>query len=86
MVKKVTYSLGGGEHDFHQIIQVLIKQDTILNKDIQDDYFVKEIEPEKTKNLNYEYSINSVIKRFQLIIERTIRTEKTTQQLTKKRR
>ena len=73
------------DHSCHQEIKVFLKQ-LQMDKDLDEYYFEKEIGSAKNKNLNYDYNINSFIKKFQMKIEQTIKNETKIQLLTKTRR
>ena len=81
--KEETYS-SSVDHSRHQDIQMIIGQNIIIDKDLDDYYFSKEIEEQK--NINYEYNINSCLKKFQLLISNTIKTATQKQKLQKTRR
>jgi len=74
------------DHSFHQAIKIIVGRNTIIDKDIDDYYLTKDIAFEGQKNINYDYNINSYIKKFQLLIDRTIRTATKKNKLTKRRR
>jgi hypothetical protein len=80
--KKETYS-SFVDHSWRQGITVLIGQDTIIKKHLDDYYFIREIGSEQHKNINYSYNINSSLKKLQLIISRTIETSNQNQKLQK---
>jgi hypothetical protein len=74
------------DHSRHQGIQMLIRRDTTINKDIDDYYFSREVGFKQHKNINYDYNINSYLKNLQLIISRMISVINRKSKLTKTRR
>ena len=82
--KKQTY-YSSIDHSCHQEIKVYLKQ-LQIDKDLDEYYFDKEIGSAKSKNINYDYNINSFLKKFQTIIEQNIKEETRTLRLTKTRR
>jgi hypothetical protein len=74
------------DHSTHQGIQILLREDTLINKDLDEYYFSKEIGHEGKININYDYNVNSRLKNFQLLIARTIDTAAQKQKLNKTRR
>ena len=73
------------DHSCHQTIKLFLKQ-LQIDKDLDEYYFEKEIGSAKSKNINYDYNINSFLKKLQTKIEQTIKNETTIQRLTKTRR
>lgn len=59
-------------HSIHYDIKIIIGQDTTINQDLDEYYFTKEIGIEQHRNINYEHNINSLTKKLQELIERTI--------------
>jgi hypothetical protein len=74
------------DHSWHQGIQVIVRQDTIINQEVDEYFFSKEIGFGRHKNINYEYNVNSYIKRFQELLERTSNAVTQSQVLRKTRR
>jgi len=74
------------DHSVHEGIQIILRQDTLINKDLNEFYFCKEVEFGQQQNINYEYNIKSPLKEFQLLIARTITTATQQQKLQKSRR
>ena len=61
------------DHSQHQRIKIIVGQNTVINKDINDYYLEKEIGYfGGDKNINYEYNINSYLNNFRLLIDRII--------------
>jgi hypothetical protein len=74
------------DHSYHQAIKVIVRQDILIDKDIDNYYLTKEVGFRGQKNINYDYNINSYLKHVQLLIDRTIKTTLKKSKLTKKRR
>jgi len=83
--KTETYS-SSIDHSWHQGIQVIIGNDTIINKNLDEYYFSKEVGNAKRKNINYEYNVNSFLNRLQALISRTIKDSIRREKLQKARR
>ena len=82
--KKQTY-FSSIDHSCHQEIKVFVKR-LQIDKDLDEYYFEKEVGSAKSKNINYEYNINSFLKKLQTKIEQSIKNETKIQLLTKTRR
>ena len=74
------------DHSYHQAIKIIVGQNTIIDKDLDDYYLSKDVGFSGRKNINYEYNINSRLKNFQLLIDRTIKNTTKVNPLTKTRR
>lgn len=76
------------DHSRHEIINIIIGNDTVINKDLNDYNFAEYTGfiQQKDRNINYNYNINSRIKELQLLIERIIRRTTKANPLTKTRR
>jgi hypothetical protein len=83
--KKEIYS-SSIDHSRHQDIRVIVRQDTLIDKDLDDYYFSKMIGFGEDKNINYEHNINTSLKEFQLVVARTIKSEAGKRKLQKTRR
>jgi len=73
------------DHSCHQEIKVFTKT-LQIDKDLDEYNFEKEIGSAKNKNINYDYNINSFLKKFQTQIEQTITNETKLNRLIKTRR
>jgi len=73
-------------HSRFQQIQIIVGRDTIINKELDDYHFSKEVGTLHQKNINYDYNINSQLKNFQLLISRSIKSATQKQKLIKTRR
>ncbi|MCO5287550.1 MAG: hypothetical protein M9898_14145 [Chitinophagaceae bacterium] len=74
------------DHSRHQRLKLIVGQDTLIDKDLDDYYLTKQIGINGQTNLNYDYNINSQLKNFQLLIERTIKMTTKLNPLKKTRR
>lgn len=74
------------DHSRHQGLKVITGQDTLIDKDLDDYYLTKQVGFNGQANINYEYNINSRLKNFQLLIDRTIKRMTKLNPLTKTRR
>jgi hypothetical protein len=83
--KEVFYS-STIDHSHHQGLKVIIGQYTLINKHLDDYYLIKKDGFSGQANINYEYNINSRLKNFQLLIDRTIERVTKLNPLTKSRR
>ena len=73
-------------HSTHQGIKIIVEQNTIIDKDLDDYYLSEEVGFAEHENINYEYNLNSHLKKFQLLIHRTIESAIKVNPLTKTRR
>lgn len=73
-------------HSQHQGIKIIVRQDTLINKYIDDYYLTRQIGFNGQININYEYNINSQLNYFQILIDRTIKRSTKQNPLTKTRR
>jgi hypothetical protein len=74
------------DHSRHQGLKVIVRQDTLINKDLDDYYLTKQVGFNGQININYEYNINSQLKKFQILIDRIIKRTTKQNPLTKTRR
>jgi len=74
------------DHSRHQSIRMIIRQDTRIDKDLDEYYFEKEIGFGKGKNINYEYNINSALNKLADLISLAIKEETKKQKFVKTRR
>jgi hypothetical protein len=74
------------DHSYHQGLKVIVGQNTIIDKDLDDYYFTKKVGFNGQENINYEYNVSSQLKNFQLLIDRTIKRTTKINPLTKTRR
>lgn len=74
------------DHSRHQGLKLIVGQDTLIEKDLDDYDLTKEVGFNGQTNINYEYNINLQLKQFQLLIDRTIKTTTKLNPLGKTRR
>ncbi len=70
--KKEVYS-STIDHSYHQTIRIIVRQKTLIDKEIDDYYLTQHVGFNGQENINYNYNINSYIKTLQLLIDRTIK-------------
>lgn len=74
------------DHSRHQGVKVIISGSTIIDKDLDEYYFEKEVGIAKNKNINYDYNINSSLNKLAELISLTIKEETKKQKLVRTRR